>query len=179
MGILAVLVAWFGLQNSLALPYTILYFFSFYLLTVVSLIDIREMAVPIDYVVLAGICGGLAQVLSGSGNSLDSLRGLVIGAGLILLITFTWKLVTKTDGMGEGDAWIAGTMGLILGYPLIIVALVLAVFSGAIIGVLQIVLDRKKLQTAIPFGPYLSLGAFLALLVGQSLIQWYILFVWI
>ena len=75
--------------------------------------------------------------------------------------------------MGFGDVKLAFFMGLFLGYPNILVALFLAFFLGAIIGVGLIVFGNKKLKSEVPFGPFLITGTFLALLWGQEIIQWY------
>ena len=75
--------------------------------------------------------------------------------------------------MGTGDIWLAFLMGLVLGWPNILVALMLAFFIGAIIGVGLILAKRKNLKSEVPFGPFLITGAFLALFWGEKLANWY------
>lgn len=145
----------------------------------VSVIDIRSLEVPVEYVVVAGILGGISAWYGLNATELHLLLGAVIGAGSLAAVLLIWKLITKQDGMGEGDLWIAGAIGAIVGYPAIFVALMVAVFSGAVIGSISVALQKKKFSTAVPFGPFLFLGALIALLWGQRLIDWYILAVWI
>jgi len=65
-------------------------------------------------------------------------------------------------------------MGLFLGFPNILAALFLAFFIGAIIGLGLIISGKKKLSSEVPFGPFLVSGTFLALFLGQDIIDWYI-----
>jgi prepilin signal peptidase PulO-like enzyme (type II secretory pathway) len=76
--------------------------------------------------------------------------------------------------MGVGDIKLAFLMGLFLSWPDILVALFLAFFIGAIIGVGLILAGRKKLQSEVPFGPFLVTGTFIALFWGQTIIGWYL-----
>jgi len=76
--------------------------------------------------------------------------------------------------MGIGDIKLAFLMGLILSFPNILVALFLAFFIGAIIGVGLIIFGKKTLKSEIPFGPFLVTGTFLAMLFGQKILGWYL-----
>ncbi len=82
-------------------------------------------------------------------------------------------LVSRGRWMGVGDIKLAFLMGLVLGWPNILVALLLAFYIGAIAGLALIVYGRKKLKSEIPFAPFLVTGTFLALLWGDELINWY------
>ena len=78
--------------------------------------------------------------------------------------------------MGIGDIKLAFLMGLILGFPNILVALFLAFFLGAIIGLGLIFSGRKTLKSEIPFGPFLITGTFIGLFCGGQIINWYLSF---
>ena len=75
--------------------------------------------------------------------------------------------LTKGRGMGRGDVKLAGLMGFILGYPKIIVALYFAFLTGALVGVILILLNKKSLNTQIPFGPFLVLGTLVSMFWGE------------
>ncbi len=79
--------------------------------------------------------------------------------------------------MGVGDIKLAFFMGLFLGWPGILVALFLAFFFGAIIGIGLIMSGKKQLSSEVPFGPFLVTGTFIALLWGQQLIDWYLILI--
>ncbi len=93
----------------------------------------------------------------------------VIAPGFFLAIF----LVSKGKWMGFGDVKLAILLGLLLGFPNILVGLFLAFFFGAIIGVLLLWLNKKGLKSEIPFAPFLILGTFVALFWGEQIIHWY------
>ncbi len=97
------------------------------------------------------------------------LIGLLIAGFFMLLI-----ILTKGKGMGGGDVKLGGFIGLGLGFPLSLVALMGAFFSGAAYSIFLILLKRKKLGESVPFGPFLVLGSIVALLWGQEIINWYL-----
>ena len=76
--------------------------------------------------------------------------------------------------MGFGDVKLAFLMGLFLGWPNILVALFLAFFIGAIIGIGLIATGKKTLKSEVPFGPFLVAGTFISLFWGQNIINWYL-----
>lgn len=92
-----------------------------------------------------------------------------LGACLFFLFLF---LITKGRGMGFGDVKFAFLMGLILGFPNIIIALYAAFLTGAAVGIILILWKRKKaFGTAIPFGPFLAIGTLAAVFFGNLVTQ--------
>ncbi|TSC53529.1 MAG: leader peptidase (prepilin peptidase) / N-methyltransferase [Parcubacteria group bacterium LiPW_39] len=85
-------------------------------------------------------------------------------------------LITRGRGMGLGDVKLAFLMGLILGWPNILVALLLAFSSGALVGLSLIVAKRKTLKSQIPFGPFLIGGTLITFFFGSAIINWYFSF---
>ncbi len=79
----------------------------------------------------------------------------------------------EQTGMGQGDAKLAAMIGANLLLSLSLVSFFLAVLSGTIVGVSMMIAQRKTGRTAIPFGPFMAVGALLSLLFGHSLIHWY------
>jgi len=98
------------------------------------------------------------------------LIAVVIASGFFLTIF----LVSKGKWMGFGDVKLAVLMGLLLGVKNVLVALFLAFFLGAVISIILIILNRKKLKSEIPFGPFLIAGTFLAMIWGQQIVLWYL-----
>ncbi len=95
--------------------------------------------------------------------------------GSLLAGLFFWFLwaVTKGKGMGEGDILIAIFIGLLTGYPVILVALLIAFLTGSLVGVILILLGRKKMKSEIAFGPFLIAGAYLALIFFKDAINFW------
>ena len=82
----------------------------------------------------------------------------------------------KEEGMGGGDVKLLAMIGAFLGWKSALISLMLGAFIGTIVGVGMMILRGKDVKYAIPFGPFLSIGAFCALLWGDSLISWYLSF---
>ncbi|OGD61101.1 hypothetical protein A3I57_00835 [Candidatus Beckwithbacteria bacterium RIFCSPLOWO2_02_FULL_47_23] len=83
-------------------------------------------------------------------------------------------LVTRGKGMGLGDVKLGFLLGLVLGWPQIMTAYFLAFLTGAIAGVILIVVKGKNLKSKIAFGPFLILGMIIAKLWGWPIWQGYL-----
>ncbi len=84
----------------------------------------------------------------------------------------TLYLITRGKGMGFGDVKLSFLLGLVLGFPKVVVALYLAFLTGAIVGSILIIWRKKKLKGGtIPFGPFLIIGAVLSLFFGEKIIH--------
>jgi leader peptidase (prepilin peptidase) / N-methyltransferase len=80
----------------------------------------------------------------------------------------------EQTGMGQGDAKLAAAMGAFLLLPLSLIAFFIAIVAGTIFGVGLMIAQGRGGKTAIPFGPYLVVGAIASLLVGEFIKDWYI-----
>ena len=147
--------------------------FFFYIasaLIVIFVYDLKHYEIP-DKVLFPAIgITFLFQAVSSSYLIFNYLLAVLIGAGFFFAIFW----FSKGAWMGFGDVKLAVLMGLLLGFPNILSALFMAFFLGAIIGVILMPLKKKGLKSEIPFGPFLVLGTFLALLYGTQTIQWYL-----
>ena len=76
--------------------------------------------------------------------------------------------------MGLGDVKLALLMGLVLGFPRIIVAIFFAFVVGALLSLFLIFFKKKQWKSQVPFGPFLVLGTFLALFFGAPIVNWYL-----
>jgi leader peptidase (prepilin peptidase)/N-methyltransferase len=94
-----------------------------------------------------------------------------IGLGIFLLIA-----VLSRGGMGWGDVKMAALIGLVTGFPLIFVAILLAVVSGGLVAWVLIIFKIKSRKENIPFGPFLSLAVMVTLVWGGAILDWYLSF---
>lgn len=101
--------------------------------------------------------------------------GLTIGSATLIGLFF-WFLIwiTKGKGMGGGDVKLAFLIGLVNGFPLNVVAIVLAFLTGAIFSTVLMLLRKKGMKDVIPFGPFIILGSAIAFTYGQQIFNWYI-----
>ena len=148
------------------------------LLIVISMIDIRQMEIP-NGLVIAGLVLGVIQLAASVFTPhFEAWYSYVIGffaGGLpLLLIALFCTYVLKRDAMGGGDIKLMAFIGLIIGWQLTITAYIIGIFTGAIIGVVMMSTGKKKRTDAIPFGPFLSLGAILSVFFGYAIIHWYL-----
>ena len=80
----------------------------------------------------------------------------------------------EQTGMGQGDAKLAGAIGANLLLPLSLVSFFASVLMGALVSIALILFFGKKGKTAIPFGPYMVVGALLTMFFGHEALQWYL-----
>jgi len=88
------------------------------------------------------------------------------------LLSLYW--ITKGKGMGLGDVKLALLLGLVLGWPKILVAYFIAFLTGAGVGVILILSKKKRLKDKIAFGPFLLTAMLAAKLWGEQIWQWYL-----
>jgi leader peptidase (prepilin peptidase)/N-methyltransferase len=93
--------------------------------------------------------------------------GGAIGFGLLLL-----PALISRGGMGWGDIKLAGLIGLVTGFPLIFLAMFLAITSGGLTAAILLLLKIKSRKDMIPFGPFLSLATLATLFWGNDLLSW-------
>lgn len=145
------------------------YLFLASLLVVISFIDIDHYRIP-NSLILMGIGAGVGFIIfTHFIHPRDALLGFFTGGGILFFIS----LVSR-GGMGGGDIKLGALIGLFLGWKLSLISLFLAALFASLIGILLIVLGKKSLKDALPFGPFLALGAILSLFWGNDLLSWYI-----
>ncbi|MGB0360250.1 MAG: prepilin peptidase, partial [Endozoicomonas sp.] len=97
-------------------------------------------------------------------------------AGYLSLWSVYWafKLITGREGMGYGDFKLLAALGAWLGWTKLPLIILLSSFIGTVIAVLLITTKRQERSNPIPFGPYLSIAGFIALIWGDQLVQSYL-----
>lgn len=130
------------------------------LLIAISFIDLEFQIIP-DVLSLGGLFLGILFSIFRKPNFhfLDSLYGLLIGAGILWGTSITYELIKKREGVGFGDVKLLGMIGAFLGPYGAIFSLIFGSFLGALVGIAVITAKRRDFKYAIPFGPFLSLAA--------------------
>ena len=116
--------------------------------------------------------GDLPRFFLGDPGLLDSFLNSVaagFGAFLVFLVIY----LIYPPGMGFGDVKLAGLLGLMVGFPGILVALWIASIAGGLVAIALMLLRKKGRKDAIPFGPYLAGGGLIAFLAGSELMAKY------
>jgi leader peptidase (prepilin peptidase) / N-methyltransferase len=135
-----------------------------------ALIDLEYRIIPNRLTAIGAVLAlALGLALEPSGEPGRLLAGLAAG-GLLLLAALAYP-----GGMGMGDVKLAGVMGLFLGAavaPAILVGLLAGVLLGALVVARKGVRDGRR--TAVPFGPFLALGAVFAAFLGEPVVHAYV-----
>jgi leader peptidase (prepilin peptidase)/N-methyltransferase len=164
-------------------------------LLLITFVDLDHRFIP-DEVSLPGIVVGLAvSALPGGIGLVDSLLGVLLGGGILWAVAWTYERSTGVEGMGYGDVKLLAMIGAFLGWQAVPVVLVIASIAGSIAGFVVMALRgghqggrvvrslgrralipyfrRAARRTAIPFGPFLALGAVLALYCPALATPWH------
>jgi leader peptidase (prepilin peptidase)/N-methyltransferase len=104
-------------------------------------------------------------------------RALVGGAAawvFFFLVAFVGRLVFRRTAMGGGDANLAAFVGVITGFPDVILALLITVCLGGLVSLALVAGRFKGLQSYIPYGVFLVVGGMIGLVFGREIIGWYL-----
>lgn len=143
-------------------------------LVVITFIDFDHQIIP-DELSLPGIALGFLVSFFLPGHSwLSSLLGIVAGWGSLALVFYGYLWLTGREGMGGGDAKLLAMMGAFLGLQAVPFIIFASSLVGTVAGLSIMAVQRKDRHLAIPFGPYLALGAVLYIFFGPQIIQWYL-----
>ncbi len=157
--------------------------FVFYLVFAAMLIaqtyiDIRHYIVPDEFSIYA-VPVGVAGVLlvrwlgyDGVPSWQQSVVGALAGGGTLGAVALLYWLVRREEGMGLGDVKLLAMIGAFLGaLPALPIVLMVGSMSGAAVGITVLLFQRKGLRSALPFGPFLALGALVYLLHGEAILS--------
>lgn len=177
-------------MNDLLFTKSVLWVLVFLTLLVISVIDFHERLIPDEGNIFLFLLGTLLTVVGAGnfslvrGSFLDShaslfgireniwvnhLFGLFVAAVLFGLLI----LITRGKGMGMGDLKLAAALGLIFGWPDILVVIGVAFVTGSVVGIFEILRHAKTMKSAIPFGPFLALSSIVVFFFGARLLEFY------
>jgi prepilin signal peptidase PulO-like enzyme (type II secretory pathway) len=140
-------------------------------LIIIFIYDLKYYLIPDKIIYPAIAIAFLNQILTSNIEHLTS--NLILGI-LPSLFFLAIILISHETWMGFGDFKLSILMGLILGWPKILVALFFAFLSGALFGLILILLKRKTLKSQIPFAPFLVSGTFFAMFFREKIVDWYL-----
>lgn len=155
-------------------PENIIYFVFICSLIVVTFIDIDFQIIP-DRISLTGIfVGYIVSLLIFKRGFLSPLLGIILGGGIFYLIGKSYELITKREGLGGGDVKLMAMFGAFLGVKSIPFIILVSSLTGTLLGLYLILFKKKDTKFAIPFGPFLCLGAIIYIFWGEQIISWYL-----
>ena len=141
---------------------------------VVTFIDLDHRIIP-DVISLPGIGLGLAaSFLPGMLTPVDSLIGLLAGGGSLFLVAWGYELITHREGMGGGDIKLLAMIGAFMGWKGVFFTIFVASLTGTLAGVALMLRRHGGMKLAVPFGPFLAIGAIAYLFIGPETFAWYL-----
>ncbi|MGN5260468.1 prepilin peptidase [Aeromonas hydrophila] len=145
-----------------------------WVLVALTFIDLDKMLLP-DQLTLPLLWGGLLFNLTGGFAPLaDAVIGAMAGYLVLWSLYWAFKLLTGKEGMGYGDFKLLAALGAWLGWQALPIVLLLSSLVGAFIGIGLILLRNHHQNKPIPFGPYLAIAGWIALLWGDTITRWYL-----
>jgi len=142
-------------------------------LVVVAFIDLDNQIIP-NLVTLPGIpLGILSGLVVADPPLMDRVIGALAGAGFLYLVLFYGSILYGQDAMGEGDLNLIALIGAFLGWRAVILTILIGCLTGSAVGLALIATGRLARRQHMPFGPFLAVGAVVALFWGEILIDLY------
>jgi leader peptidase (prepilin peptidase) / N-methyltransferase len=144
-------------------------------LIVITFIDLDHRIIP-DVISLPGIAAGFLLSLRGAPGPgpLSSAIGILVGGGLLLAVAWGYHAATGREGMGGGDVKLLGMVGAFLGWQSVPFTMLLSSLTGSVVGLTLMWWTGSDTKYAIPFGPFLALGAITYIFWGNQMIGWYL-----
>jgi len=140
------------------------------ILIVVFVYDLKHYLILDKVIVLGAVLAVIASICLGKPEFPYALLGSAVVGGFFALLV----LISRGKWMGGGDVKFGFLIGLIVGWPSVLVSLFLAFVLGGIIGVLLIVFRKKTLKSAVPFGTFLATATVTVMLYGEKILDWYL-----
>lgn len=138
-------------------------------LLVLAIIDIEQGIVPHEIVLPLTVLGLAAAVFYPPLGWKSSLIGGAVSIGVLLV-----PAVLRPGGIGWGDVKLAPFLGIVSGFPAILVGLFAAFIIGGVAAVVVLVARRGARKTALPFVPFLAVGTMVGLIWGRTVVRWYL-----
>ncbi|MEO0367773.1 MAG: A24 family peptidase [Pseudomonadota bacterium] len=146
-------------------------------LITLSFIDIDHKLLPDDIVIPLMWLGLAASLLPVFASSNDALIGAIAGYLSFWIVFQLFKLLTGKEGMGFGDFKLMAMLGAWLGWLYLPQIILISTFLGSLVGITMMLAFKQKRDAEIPFGPYIALAGWIALLWGEQINQGYLNFV--
>jgi leader peptidase (prepilin peptidase)/N-methyltransferase len=143
-------------------------------LLVLALIDLEHQILP-DAITLPGVALGLAASLL-PGSPVRSLEAALAAFGgwlAFALVALAWQRLRHIEALGQGDWKMAAMLGAFLGWERLLLVVLLASASGALVGLLRLLSGKGGLRSRLPLGTFLGGAGILVVFFGDALLRRY------
>jgi leader peptidase (prepilin peptidase)/N-methyltransferase len=143
-------------------------------LLVLSLIDLDHQLLP-DAITLPGIAAGLAASFL-PGSAVRPLGALLAAAGgwlAFAAVAKAYQRLRGVEGLGQGDWKMAAMLGAFLGWPPMLLTVLLASVAGTLVGLGAVALRGRDMRYALPLGTFLGAAGIVTVFFGDAMLAWY------
>ena len=144
------------------------------LLVALTCIDIDHQLLPDDLTFLLLWAGLFLSLFNVFTDPVSSIIGALAGYLSLWLVYHGFRLLTGKEGMGYGDFKLLAALGAWTGWQMLPLIILLSSLVGAVIGLIMIGLKRHKSSQPMPFGPFIALAGWIALMWGDRIIDAYL-----
>lgn len=150
------------------------YIVVFSLLMIIFVYDLKYMEIPM-IVLWLGVAWTIAYLLLTDWKAFDATGGFfslgitsgIFGAAVAFAFFYALAAYSKETWMGMGDAYLGLLVGLVIGWPGILIALTLSFAVGAIVSLVLVALRKKTVKSQVPFAPFMVIGMLLYLVLPE------------
>ncbi len=144
------------------------------ILLIISFIDIDSKTIP-DVITIPGIpVLFFASFALPKVTYIDTILGILAGGGSLFIVALTYYLLTKKEGMGGGDIKLLAMIGATIGWKGVFFTVFIASTVGTLTGLLMMFCTKSNMKMAVPFGPFLSIGAIIYIFFEAPMTFWYL-----
>lgn len=158
----------------------IMYSFLSIILIMDAFVDLKAQIIPNGLNLTGFIVGIIIMYLGLSFNTnagIDSLLGMITGAGIFLIIALFALIAYKKEGMGLGDVKLMGVLGLFFGVKNTIQIFILSFAIGALVSIFLLITKIKKSSDYIAFGPFIVIASIITMFIPHTILfPWYMNF---
>ncbi len=167
----ATCAALFGYLWSIVGPSLRLMVLSVYMwvLLLVLIVDLRQRLVYNVVLAPAAMIALVASLVTPPPGLTNALLGGLTGFALLAMVALAYP-----QSLGQGDVKLAGVIGLMAGFPNVLIALILGILAGGFVAGLLLAMGVVNRRSYIPYAPFLAVGAIVTLIHGAGILNWYL-----
>lgn len=144
------------------------------LLIAISFIDLEFKLILNKLTLLGLVLGSVLSLLLNNLTVKDVFFGFIVGGGVLFFVAILGNIVFRKESMGMGDIKMAAMIGVFLGAKGVGLSLFFAFVFAALICGIGMLFKRLRMQSYIPFGPFIALGTIFYVFAGEMVLTWYL-----
>ena len=169
MAIINIVLLYFGGLNLQTLEFLLLA----PILVLIFVVDYKDSTIPNRLALTVFEIGIIFTIIFGYIDFnivINNFIGFVVGGAIFGIITLIGKLITNKEAMGFGDVKLMAALGLVMGFPKILMIAVTSFLIGAFISIVLLIIKKKKAKDNIPFGPFIVISTIIVMFIPTNIL---------